>query len=149
MRSFEQTVAALRSDLPHLLRVTLAILAASAGWALLLAYLIEVLPSAEGPHPVNVARLIANSVVFTLMIAMFYAFSIGYWRYWDKRTTAWEVVVAMTATLVAGALGLSLVRAFATSDEQILVAAYLLPAFAVYFVARWLWRRARPPERPR
>ncbi len=131
----------LRARLP----LILATIAVSAALAFVLAYLVETLPSADGPHPLSIHRLVVTGIGFTVLVSLLYAAVIWAMPYWDPRATGWETLIGITLLFASGGIVRALVEAAGVTSESARKAAFAVPAIGSYLLVRWAFRRRVPP----
>lgn len=128
---------------PDWVWLALAAVAVSAVLAAVLAYLIETLPSADGPRPLIVGRLVVDWISFTVLISLLYGVAIYAIHYWDHRATYWEALICLTTLFVAGSVGRAIAELIGVKNADLLKAVYFVPAIGGYLFASWAFRRWR------
>ncbi len=126
--------------------LVLAIVCVSLVFGTAIAYFIQTLPSADPPHPLLVGQLVLTAIAFTVMVALVLALAIATTRYWDRQASAWETLICLTTAMVVAPATLATAEHFGAprGDAAAKVLAFAV-AIAGYVLARWLYRRWRPP----
>jgi len=140
-------VEAARSRVPKWLKLTLVCVAE--GWVLaaVIAYGMEVMPSADGPHPFSWFAVIGISIGFTLLTAPLIGAFVWSLGNRDNDATPWELLVTVPAFLAAGIGSLVAADSLGFSDDGEHMIFFFVSAVTAYWLVRWAYRRKWPPAR--